>query len=168
MNVYIFALSKYITNMMMVSFCSNNKTNTFTPLFTHNGIGVWGVHYKYGGPSACVEVYGMEWASSGAILPPFDGGGAKSTLTLLLLRPMREDCSRASLLRMELRFWLRQIDLSRHALKGNESTFQSLLFSVLKNIYIPVDVYVLTERSITTSAHGCRDPRKTLRFVLFE
>ena len=31
---------------------------------------------------------------------------------------------------MELRFWLRQIDLSRHALKGNESTFQSLLFSV--------------------------------------
>jgi len=98
MNVYIFALSKYITNMMMVSFCSNNKTNTFTPLFTHNGIGVWGVHYKYGGPSACVEVYGMEWAISGEILPPFNGGGAKSTLTLLLLRPMREDCSTASLL----------------------------------------------------------------------
>jgi len=69
---------------------------------------------------------------------------------------------------MEFHFWLRQIDLSRHALKGNESTFQSLLFSVLKNIYIPVDVYVLTERSITTSAHGCRDPGKTLRFVLFE
>ena len=40
----------------------------------------------------------LEWASCGAKLPPSDGGGAKSTLTLLLLRPMREDCSTTSLL----------------------------------------------------------------------
>lgn len=69
---------------------------------------------------------------------------------------------------MDLRFWLRWIDLSRPALKGNESTFQSLLFSVLENVYIPVDLCLLTERSITTSAHGCRDPGETLRVVLFE
>ena len=69
---------------------------------------------------------------------------------------------------MDLRFWLRRIDLSRPALKGNESTFHRLLFSVLENGYIPVDLCLLTERSITTSAHGCRDPGETLRVVLFE
>ena len=60
---------------------------------------------------------------------------------------------------MDLHFWLHWFDLSRPALKGN---------AVLKNIYIPMDLCVLSERSITTSAHGCRDLGKTLRFVLFE
>jgi len=63
-----------------------------------------------------------EWASYGAILPPSesDGGGAKSTLTLLLLRPMREDCSITSLLRWKLhKSWREEMSFSKHALLAN-------------------------------------------------